>query len=215
MTPLRSSGTSLHLATESWRAGMQRTLMTTSSIRCEQQSRPTRISFANRMTEIYNPIGAIEIFAGVLAGLSGLQAAYECGWRTLVVDVEPKIAELGIGDAVEFLTDLKSWRELHSVYARADIFLLPAYFSNGNFTILEAMASGMGVVVSDRILGIGKMIQEGSNGFNCEPTVEAFMNRAELYIRKARAFCSTRRDQPEAGGAVSRPEQQRSSSPTC
>jgi glycosyltransferase involved in cell wall biosynthesis len=46
------------------------------------------------------------------------------------------------------------------VYARCDIPILPANFSNGKFTILEAMASGLGVVVSDHVLGIGKMVDE-------------------------------------------------------
>ena len=95
-----------------------------------------------------------------------------------------KITELGIGDAVEFLTNRKSWSELHKVYARCDILNLPANFSNGNLTILEAMASGMGVVVSDRVLGIGKMVEDGKNGFNCEPTIEAFLNRIERYIQQ-------------------------------
>lgn len=143
--------------------------------------------FANRMTEIYNPIGAIEIFAAVLAKYPGsrlvMNAAGELGELC-----RARIAELGIGDAVEFLTDLKSWSELHKVYARCDILILPANFSNGNFTILEAMASGMGVVVSDRVLGIGKMVVDGKNGFNCEPTAEAFLNRIERYIQQPVLF---------------------------
>lgn len=143
--------------------------------------------FANRMTEIYNPIGAIEIFAAVLAKYPGsrlvMNAAGELGELC-----RARIAELGIGDAVEFLTDIKSWSELHKVYARCDILILPANFSNGNFTILEAMASGMGVVVSDRVLGIGKMVEDGKNGFNCEPTTETFLNRIERYIQQPELF---------------------------
>lgn len=143
--------------------------------------------FANRMTEIYNPIGAIDIFAQVLSKHPGssliMNAAGEMGEAC-----RSRIAELGIGDAVEFLTNLKSWCELNHVYARCDILLLPANFSNGNFTILEAMASGMGVVVSNRVLGIGKMVEDGKNGFNCEPTTEAFLNRIERYIQQPKLF---------------------------
>lgn len=143
--------------------------------------------FANRMTEIYNPIGAIEIFAAVLGKYPGsrlvMNAAGELGEQC-----RARIAELGIGDNVEFLTNLKSWSELHKVYARCDILILPANFSNGNFTILEAMASGMGVIVSDRVLGIGKMVEDGKNGFNCEPTTEAFLNRIERYIQQPELF---------------------------
>lgn len=143
--------------------------------------------FANRMTDIYNPIGAIEIFAAILAKYSGsklvMNAAGELGEQC-----RARIAELGIGDAVEFLTHIRSWSELHQVYARCDILILPANFSNGNFTILEAMASGMGVIISNRVLGIGKMVEDEKNGFNCEPTTEAFLNRIERYIQQPELF---------------------------
>lgn len=143
--------------------------------------------FANRMTEIYNPLGAIEIFAKVLEKYPGsklvMNASGEMGEQC-----RGKIAELGIGDDVEFLANLKSWSGLHRVYARSDILILPASFSNGNFTILEAMASGMGVIVSDRVLGIGKMVQDGYNGFSCEPSTEAFLNRIERYHQNPELF---------------------------
>ena len=143
--------------------------------------------FANRLTEIYNPIGAIDIFAAVLTKHPGsclvMNAAGELGEAC-----RARIAELGIGESVEFLTGLTSWAALHQVYARCDILLFPANFSNGNFTILEAMASGMGVVVSDRVLGIGRMIEDGVNGFNCEPTNAAFLNRIERFIQQPELF---------------------------
>lgn len=143
--------------------------------------------FANRMTEIYKPMSAIEIFARVLTKHPGsrlvMNAAGELGDMC-----RARIAELGIGSAVEFLSNLKAWDDLNRVYARCDILLLPASFSNGNFTILEAMASGMGLVVSDRVLGIGKMVVDTENGFNCEPTVDAFVDRIERYILQPELF---------------------------
>ena len=143
--------------------------------------------FANRMTEIYNPIGALEIFVEVLSKYPGSRLLMNVAGE-LNENCRVKIAELGIGDAVEFLTDIQSWDELHAVYARSDILLLPAHFSNGNYTILEAMASGMGVVVSDRVLGIGKMVEDGVNGFNCEPTTIEFLKRIERYIHDPQLF---------------------------
>lgn len=143
--------------------------------------------FANRLTEIYNPIGAIEIFAAVRSKYPGsrlvMNSAGELGKQC-----RDRIAKLGIGEAVEFLNSVKSWSELHKVYARCDILILPANFSNGNFTILEAMASGMGIVVSNRVLGIGKMVEDGKNGFSCEPTTEAFVDRIERYIQRPELF---------------------------
>lgn len=143
--------------------------------------------FANRMTEIYNPIGAIEIFAALRAKYPHsklvMNAAGELGEQC-----RARITELDIGESVTFLTELKSWAELHEVYAHCDIFILPARFSNGNFTLLEAMASGMGVVISDRVLGIGRIVQDTKNGFNCEPTTEAFLERIECYIQQPELF---------------------------
>ena len=137
--------------------------------------------FANRMIPIYNPIGAIDIFTEILSRYPGstliMNAAGELGDQC-----RTHIEALGLRDDVEFLSDLKSWNELDRVYARCDILLFPANFSNGNFTILEAMASGMGLVVSNKVLGIGKMIEDDNNGFNCEPTTVAFLNRIERYI---------------------------------
>ncbi|MGX1308036.1 glycosyltransferase involved in cell wall biosynthesis [Amorphus suaedae] len=137
--------------------------------------------FANRMTEIYNPVGAIEIFSAILTRHPGsrllMNAAGELGERC-----RQKIAELDIGSAVEFLTDIATWEDLPKIYERADILLLPASFSNGNFTILEAMASGMGIVISNRVLGVGKLVEDGVNGFNCEPTTHDFVERVERYV---------------------------------
>ena len=143
--------------------------------------------FGNRMTEIYNPIGAIEIFATVLAKNPGSKLVMNADGE-LGDQCRARIHELGIGDSVEFLTGLTSWSDLNQVYVRCDILILPANFSNGNFTILEAMASGMGVVVSNRVLGIGKMVEDGKNGFNCDPTKEAFIERIERYIRQPELF---------------------------
>lgn len=143
--------------------------------------------FANRLTDIYNPIGALDIFAEVLRRHPGsrllMNAAGELG-----DDCRARIAELGIDESVEFLTDIPSWDHLHRIYSRSDILLLPARFSNGNFTILEAMASGMGVVISEDVLGVGQLIEDGRNGFRCAPTIPAFVDRIEQYIRDPALF---------------------------
>lgn len=57
-----------------------------------------------------------------------------------------------------------------------------AHFSNGNFTILEAMLSGMGIVISDKILGIDPLSKMALMAFAGEPTTDAFIGRIERYI---------------------------------
>lgn len=143
--------------------------------------------YANRMTEIYNPLGALEIFACVHARYPGSTLLMNAAGE-LSVACRQRISELGIESSVEFLAGIQAWSDLPAVYERSDILLLPANFSNGNFTILEAMASGMGVVVSDRVLGIGKLVRDGYNGFNCPPVTEEFFSRIECYIRDPELF---------------------------
>lgn len=142
---------------------------------------------ANRMTEIYNPLGGLAIFAEIHQRYPGsrllMNAAGELGNACCT-----RIKELGLTETVEFLTDIPSWEHLHKAYARSDILLLPAHFSNGNFTILEAMASGMGIIISNQVLGVGKLIKDGHNGFQCEPTAEAFVERIEHYIADPTLF---------------------------
>jgi glycosyltransferase involved in cell wall biosynthesis len=137
--------------------------------------------FANRMIDIYNPLGTLDIFSIIHRKYPGSRLLMNAVGE-LKDQVLCKISSLQIEGAVQFLTEIRSWNKLPQIYAQSDILLLPAFFSNGNFTILEAMASGMGVVISNRVLGIGKIIEDGKNGFNCEPTVEAFLDRIERYI---------------------------------
>ncbi|UXI66390.1 glycosyltransferase family 4 protein [Tahibacter amnicola] len=138
--------------------------------------------YPNRMTPIYAPLLALDIFAVLRRRYPNarllMNAAGELGPAC-----RRRVAELTLETAVEFLADIRQWNELPDVYARAHVMILPATFSNGNFTIIESMASGLGIVISDRILGIGNLIEEGVNGFRCEPTVEAFVDRIERYLR--------------------------------
>lgn len=136
---------------------------------------------ANRMTPIYNPLGGLEVFAEIQRRYPESRLLMNAAGE-LDEACRAKIKALNLTESVKFLTNIPGWEHLHEVYARCDILLLPAHFSNGNFTILEAMASGMGIVISDQVLGIGKLIEDGVNGFACEPSTAAFLDRIERYI---------------------------------
>ena len=122
------------------------------------------IIFPNRLIPIYNPLGALEIF-------KELQKEYPNIRLLMNDDGEQKpdcvkyILTHGLQNNVTFLDNIKNWNDLDEIYRRSDIMLLPAKFSNGNFTIIEAMASGMGIVISDKVLGVGNMIENNENGF--------------------------------------------------
>ena len=143
--------------------------------------------FANRQIEIYNPHLAVKVFAALLAKYPGSVLRMNAQGE-LVESTRQLISVLGIGTHVEFLSSIRSWDEMHLVYRDSDILLLPATFSNGNFSVVEAMVSGMGIIISDKVLWNRDMIQTGKNGYVCEPALDSFVGAAENYVANPSLF---------------------------
>lgn len=122
------------------------------------------ILFANRMTELYNPLGAVDIFYEVHKRHPCTKMKMNSAGE-MREEVENLIRERDLEDCVEFLDGIKNWDQLGEVYASCDIMILPAKFSNGNYTIAECAVSGMSLVLSDKILGlpIERVRQTGIN----------------------------------------------------
>lgn len=133
--------------------------------------------YPNRMTDIYDPLLAIDIFADVLKRHPKTRLVMNAAGE-LRPQVESAIMRYGIGASVEFLDDLKHWDDLDAVYRRCDIMFLPAKYSNGNNTLSEAMCSGMAPVISDAILGgWPQMFVRTGGGFVCPHSRTAFVER--------------------------------------
>jgi glycosyltransferase involved in cell wall biosynthesis len=130
--------------------------------------------FPNRLADIYNPLGAIAIFAELLIDYPGSKLTMNAA-GPLRLDAEAEINSRSLQSNVNFLDDIDSWDKLNLEYLACDVMLLPATFSNGNFTIIEAMASGMGVVISDNVLGVGKLVRNGENGYRVSSEQKAFV----------------------------------------
>lgn len=143
--------------------------------------------FPNRLVPLYNPLMAIDIFYEIYklypTSILKLNAQGE-----LFEKCVERINELFIKDSVVFLNQINKWDEMHLVYKESDILIFPALFSNGNFTIIEAMASGMGLVISNKILGLGSEVRNSYNGFNCEPEIDIFVENIQQYINKPELF---------------------------
>ncbi len=81
-------------------------------------------------------------------------------------DAEPSLrklaSDLGIADWVIF-TGFMSRADMPAVYHQADIFVLPSQNEGMSIALLEAMASGLPVVVTETG-GTGELVQEGGNG---------------------------------------------------
>jgi len=138
--------------------------------------------FPNRLTDIYNPIGAIDIFSEVLKRYPKTRLKMNASGE-LRGTVEAYIAKLGISDSVEFLDQLKTWDDLSDVYASSDIMYLPAKFSNGNYTIGECRISGMGCIISDRVLGFSASdMKAAGTGFILPLENSLFVEKICWYI---------------------------------
>lgn len=50
------------------------------------------------------------------------------------------------------------------------------------------MASGMGIIISTKVLGIGKLIADGKNGFVCDGNPKEYLHAAKQFIEKPELF---------------------------
>ena len=143
--------------------------------------------FPNRLIEIYNPLGAIKIFSKICLTYPNSKLFLN-NEGELKNKCKSLINELDIENNVFFLDSINNWNDLHLVYKDCDILLFPAEFSNGNFTILESMASGLGIVISENILGVGELIENGKNGFRCVHVEENYIDSVLKYIKNPELF---------------------------
>ncbi len=93
------------------------------------------------------------------------------GYKKKVVSIVDK---LGIGDRVIF-TGALNGREKLEAYAGSDIFVLPSYSENFGMTVIEAMACGLPVVISDKV-GICREAKGKNCAIVVEPNTESVYN---------------------------------------
>jgi glycosyltransferase involved in cell wall biosynthesis len=56
--------------------------------------------------------------------------------------------------------------KLPKYYAISDIFILPSYYEPWGVVVNEAMASGLPIILSDKVGAAGDLLKEGENGFS-------------------------------------------------
>jgi len=99
------------------------------------------------MPDHKRPWLAVEAFAEVLTEYPDAEL-YLCGDGALREDLETQVAESGIGEAVTFLGHVP-YDEMPKVYRSGDVLVLPSRAEGVPRTVLEAMASGVEIVMSD------------------------------------------------------------------
>lgn len=105
------------------------------------------ILFVGRLVEGKRPNRALEAFVRFRATERDAQL-YFCGNGPLQPELEEQAVEAGIEDAVHFLGHV-SYDVMPGVYRAADVLILPSRAEGVPRTVLEALATGTPVVVSD------------------------------------------------------------------
>jgi len=150
------------------------------SLRYKQSGDPITLLFANRLVERYQPIMALEVLKRLSKKYPNVRMLMnsEGAEKQACIDF---ITENRMTN-VQFLNEIDSWNNMHLIYEKSDILILPCVYSNGNGTIVEARASGMGIVISNQINNIEKHSINNKNCFICELNVDEFTKSISKYI---------------------------------
>jgi len=139
------------------------------------------VLFPGRLEEAYNPLFAIEVFKALVSDNPNLTMRMNAH-GALRIQCEELIAQYDLQNVIQFIDGIKNWNDLHFIYKAADIVFIPAKNSNGPNTLIEGMASGMGVVISDQILNVNEYLTHEENGFILPLTIESMKKGLETYI---------------------------------
>ena len=147
-----------------------------------------KLLFANRLVERYQPVFALKVFQEISRKYPNLEMYMNNEGSQKKECLE--FIESNKIKNVYFLDGINSWNDMHLIYKSCDILILPATYSNGNGTIIEARASGMGIVISNRINHIERHSIDGKNCFICDLDIKQFTNAIENYINNPELFTS-------------------------
>ena len=103
------------------------------------------------------------------------------GDRTLLAELQDQAKQLGLGDGVLWVGFLQGEIKRDAL-ADADVFVLPSYSENFGVAVVEAMGSGVPVIVSDQV-GIHPEIAEAEAGLvvGCSvPQLEEALTKAVM-----------------------------------
>lgn len=88
--------------------------------------------------------------------------------------LQAKARALGVDKKISFLSERFSEKDLASLYAACDCFVLPSLWEPFGMVVVEAMSTGKPVVATD-IGGIPEIIESGKNGLLVPPRNAALL----------------------------------------
>lgn len=139
--------------------------------------------FPNRLDKSYNPLFALEVFKALNKIYPDSSLVMNAAGE-LKKDCQAFIEANKLSSAVRFLENIKAWDDLPAIYEQADIAIFTATDSNGPNALIECMASGMGVVLSDKISNTGEYAHHEVNCFISPLSVDDYVNYLSRYINK-------------------------------
>lgn len=159
---------------------------------CEQFRPPTSLgrSGALRLISVCRLIerkgvgDLIEALPRVKAALGDCRLTI-VGEGNLESELKAQAARLGVTEDIEWLGFVEH-DKLPELYNQADIFILPSHYEGMSNSLLEAMAAGLAVVVTDTggtrelFRNNGRIVAAGSPGSIAEAVIELGSDRAEL-----------------------------------
>lgn len=149
-------------------------------LRVKKLEDPITLLFANRLVERYQPLMALELLRRLSLKYPNIKMLMNASGSQKEKCV--KFIEKNNLTNIEFLDKIDSWNDMHLIYKRSDILILPCVYSNGNGTIIEARASGMGIVISNQINNIERHSKNGKNCFICNLDINEFEKAVSKYI---------------------------------
>lgn len=149
-------------------------------LRVKKLGDPITLLFANRLVERYQPLMALEVLRRISLKYPNIKMLMNSSGSQKEQCVE--FIEKNNLTNIEFLDKIDSWNDMHLIYKRSDILILPCVYSNGNGTIIEARASGMGIVISNQINNIERHSKNGENCFICNLDIDEFEEAVSKYI---------------------------------
>jgi glycosyltransferase involved in cell wall biosynthesis len=137
---------------------------------------------------------------GIVPFLLALDSKDLAGWAIRIIGdgplcevVEQTIAQRRLGEHVALVRPM-AYQQMPAIYAASDLFLLPSLHDPNPLSVVEAMHSGLPLLVSRRIGNFPEALHAGKNGWSLDPSDPVSIRQAV-----AEAFASSTGRLLEAG----------------